>query len=1360
MSQISTYMLIKLFLLDVSPSSSCYHETLSTLRYAARARRIVNTPVVNVDTATMISLKDELQHLKKLLTEGKESSPLLDLRFLENPERHHNSPSPQASKSRQHHNNYLYRLNTPPKIDKNSPKPSKGKSSHVRWRKNMDLKVEDDSISEPKRKKLKSSSQPSDKLGPRRGPRGIEGGRGTYNSPKTSATYQKVQKQLKLTESKTHFRTKDNHNVRLRDNSTNMDNSLLDLELDKCLLDSSSEVPLSGPRSVRVVSDLPYLINTHDDTRSHSIIIYHIQFGVSIVGSSQSADIFMEETSPRHCSLHQSLTQTWLRVSPGCRVVIGSEEVVGKTPLSKSESDLQQQQQQQQHRTALKDSSSTENVLAGSLSTTEEQRWALDLRKQLGISAELEPDTRELQDGDIITIGDRVFSYHCPTRSRTRLLCGCHVNDVLQAKPCHHHRLEHQHMTRSIGGESCCSEGLQESSGLVSHNRQNPAEFESQCQQPCCQKDIYLKLATSCETGLSATHTTGNLASLAKGLSASYPAGLTSSHSTGLTTSLETGLTICQGGNLTSDVCSPLTNSHHSDIHHSHVDSITSFHHHNHSYNNSSQITNTNFTEVSNKAMKESSSQMTTMDLPIRANKFLNVWENMQKSSSDSLSEFDEAHGRPPFAERSSPLGASHSDGNASQKGPYQSDIEEESNHQKTLLHASYIFGSNTSIDSALSQPSCASLDSRLTKVCGSSNTYNSNIPNRTFFLDFSGEARKRRFSSAHTTPINSPDSPSEARRRWDHTLWPEIEKGIRRNQSVPNMDNVRLNEVKKTKQEIIEAVTKRLYPGNGERKCRKKHEKSSCSVDHDCKIRCKGNYDVTTPTSAHKKNSTHICSSNVEQDFILGRRRSLESTTRSLLPIPIKGDHLRLSRSPPSSLDYIMFQEQSAKNQVPNNVSFVPLCSSNVSNKSTYVKTGSIFKNVTSSEAEPLKNPEELEILEMSNQNLVQSYPQITVNSPQIVNQMGPDLLANTSGFINKNILQSQNILYFPTNDNDKFSDDSLELESSRLNIHQIPSSLASSITSNPEMIDSLNGIKDSLTEYMSKDSLDESDTLEKESHSNRKHISPQNIYCGNDKSSTMGTRAPHLSEQRDSFIQSFFKSVGTSEAPTDPLDMDVSSSASDASNKDNKSKSRNLSDSEKNDKEYSPKVSPKGKIFNQNQKLVTPPSEISSPKEFRRWAREQAEQRLKDSTSSEESDLDSRKRPRRRRRPRRFSPTLEHSSTGENIDQCSGRSLDSLSDKYHNLNKDSNYDNLNYENRRRSLTLDLDQLNGNTPVSDRKAKLLEFHKKYGSGLGENMTETTKDNINEPHKLCSHEKMPDITHQNTYKSKRISKNK
>jgi hypothetical protein len=54
----------------VSPADSSYGETLSTLRYASRARAIINKPVVNEDSSVKVirELKSEVERLKAIIT--------------------------------------------------------------------------------------------------------------------------------------------------------------------------------------------------------------------------------------------------------------------------------------------------------------------------------------------------------------------------------------------------------------------------------------------------------------------------------------------------------------------------------------------------------------------------------------------------------------------------------------------------------------------------------------------------------------------------------------------------------------------------------------------------------------------------------------------------------------------------------------------------------------------------------------------------------------------------------------------------------------------------------------------------------------------------------------------------------------------------------------------------------------------------------------------------------------------------------------------------------------------------------------------------------------------------------------------
>lgn len=60
-----------MFIACVSPSDLSAEESLSTLRYAERARSIKNKPVLNVDPATEIiqKLKEEILVLRRRLAE-------------------------------------------------------------------------------------------------------------------------------------------------------------------------------------------------------------------------------------------------------------------------------------------------------------------------------------------------------------------------------------------------------------------------------------------------------------------------------------------------------------------------------------------------------------------------------------------------------------------------------------------------------------------------------------------------------------------------------------------------------------------------------------------------------------------------------------------------------------------------------------------------------------------------------------------------------------------------------------------------------------------------------------------------------------------------------------------------------------------------------------------------------------------------------------------------------------------------------------------------------------------------------------------------------------------------------------------
>ena len=53
----------------MSPSDSSYGETLSTLRYASRAKAIINRPVVNEEASVKVirELRSEIARLKSII---------------------------------------------------------------------------------------------------------------------------------------------------------------------------------------------------------------------------------------------------------------------------------------------------------------------------------------------------------------------------------------------------------------------------------------------------------------------------------------------------------------------------------------------------------------------------------------------------------------------------------------------------------------------------------------------------------------------------------------------------------------------------------------------------------------------------------------------------------------------------------------------------------------------------------------------------------------------------------------------------------------------------------------------------------------------------------------------------------------------------------------------------------------------------------------------------------------------------------------------------------------------------------------------------------------------------------------------
>lgn len=65
----------------ISPAADNYEETLSTLRYADRAKRIVNHAVVNEDPNAKVirELREEVEKLKEQLSQAEVSPPRASL---------------------------------------------------------------------------------------------------------------------------------------------------------------------------------------------------------------------------------------------------------------------------------------------------------------------------------------------------------------------------------------------------------------------------------------------------------------------------------------------------------------------------------------------------------------------------------------------------------------------------------------------------------------------------------------------------------------------------------------------------------------------------------------------------------------------------------------------------------------------------------------------------------------------------------------------------------------------------------------------------------------------------------------------------------------------------------------------------------------------------------------------------------------------------------------------------------------------------------------------------------------------------------------------------------------------------------
>ncbi|XP_047485747.1 uncharacterized protein LOC125036874 [Penaeus chinensis] len=685
------------------------------------------------------------------------------------------------------------------------------------------------------------------------------------------------------------------------------------------------------------------------------------------------------------------------------------------------------------------------------------------------------------------------------------------------------------------------------------------------------------------------------------------------------------------------------------------------------------------------------------------------VWNEVKKNSSDSASEYEEAEEdrglQPPLAERSSPLGASHSDGNTSLRGPELTDAEDEQGCTEVCRYQqAYFFGSNTSLDSSISQPSCASLDSRLAQISGSSNTYHSRVLPRNFFLDLEREGRG--CASASATPLTSPQSPSETRRRWDKSVWPEVERGLRRNQSVPDIDPSRSEDrrhrgrgrspspkrytfdEREKRQKIIDAVTRRLYPGSGPgfgRRTKKVSEKPQVSGERECRCRKKTGSDGDIAAS---KNSvtTSSCESllpktprNISLPTSVTppawRRSSLESPPGSFLPIPVR-DHSQAERTSTSP------QKDTATTTLTR--------SSRITRREVKTVTTTVTKTLNTTERKIVTNVQrdmakpdmqdqavdcdlvdrdscekvsceskgaqaDMQVLETSEDQEEnedsQSQKKCVHPDPDLLTDVKKDDSAEKEGRrkipLTPALHQLRQALA-SLNDPERFSDDSLELGNLDADSPSPASRFSPRVPEDDEM--SLGDI--------SKDSLEDSVNIDVESrklHAAHDPTVVQEIKTACDMVSAIpGPRIPKLSKKNDSFIQSFFRSVSASDMK-DSFELEEES----LSLTDDNSETLCLSPSSAQTLASKPSVPVKSNA-------ATPPPSSSSSRNTRRWTRERAEKRLTESTSSEESDVDLRQRPRfRKRRVRRMSlplpsvPTIDLCEEQDNSDCTEGATL-----------------------------------------------------------------------------------------------------
>ncbi|KAK7022798.1 stAR-related lipid transfer [Halocaridina rubra] len=357
-----------LMIATISPSSTNYNESVATLRYATRARCIINVPVVNLDSSVdaIRNLKKEVAALKRFLCKA---SPTV---------MHSLGLSSNALL------NFISRASATDLTQDWIERFHKDKEDRYEGR--HSYKSSEDSDGSSRRRRLRMRSAPSGCCG-----NSIHTG-STYSCSENDTCLQcghdcihKKKPCIHSEESRSI--TKQNcfhsgcciHNSNCfhcqqscifskNNKSSEVNRSCINATTQthlSCsttsLLANEAAQSLEMSREVIVDTELPYMINTLGDAHASSIILYHIKNGASVIGSGEMADFHLSGpgVAPSHCTLTHARGAVSLRCLPSCEVIINDNTV-------------------------------------------------------------REGTAKRLWDGDLLVIGPRKFTFHAPTRKRPR----------------------------------------------------------------------------------------------------------------------------------------------------------------------------------------------------------------------------------------------------------------------------------------------------------------------------------------------------------------------------------------------------------------------------------------------------------------------------------------------------------------------------------------------------------------------------------------------------------------------------------------------------------------------------------------------------------------------------------------------------------------------------------------------------------------------------------------------------------------------------------------------------------------------------------------------------------------------------